>query len=191
MQKAKNHYIKYTRAELENYTKHDESCVQKVNCVEAIRFSPTILVDFQSSILKILSRKIGRYDAKLNGVVLDFRNTKILSTRASIRQDCAFSLINVETNFYVFSPRKGAIVTGAVKYINRSSMETVVSVVIYRVFNVKVTVRGKVKQELEKNQEIQIRVKNFHFDNVIPYIEGKFFFCQFNFLQPLTRLIYF
>lgn len=173
MQKAKNHYIKYTRAELENYTKHDESCVQKINCVEAIRFSPTIMVDFQSSILRILSRKIGRYDVKLNGVVLDFRNTKILSSQAGIRQDSAFSLINVETNFYVFSPRKGAMVTGAVKYINRLSMETVISVVIYRVFNVKVTVRGKVKQELEKNQEIQIRVKNFHFDNVIPYIEGK------------------
>jgi DNA-directed RNA polymerase I subunit RPA43 len=180
MQKTKNHYIKYTRAELENYTKLDESCVKKINCVEPVRFSPTIYNNFQGAVQRILSRKIGRYDAKLNGVVLDFRNTKIMSTQSAIRQDSPFSLISVETNFYVFSPRKGAIVAGAVKHINRLSMETVISVVIYRVFNVKVTVRGKVKHDLEKDQEIQIRVKDFHFENVIPYIEGKFAYQKYN-----------
>lgn len=173
MQKAKNQYIKYTRAELENYTNYSESCVKKIHATELIRFSPTIFLDFQSSIVKILSRKIGKYDLKLNGIVLDYRNTKIMGNQSGIRQDSPFSAINVESNFYVFSPQKGAIVTGVVKYINRMKMETVISVVIYRVFNVKVTVHGRVKRELEKNQEIQIRVKDFHFDNVIPFIEGK------------------
>lgn len=172
MHKTKNHYIKYTRAELENYTKHPESCVQKVNRVEPIRFSPTTTIDFQQSILKILSRKIGKFDARLNGIVLDFRNTSILNNQSAIRQDSPYSVLNVQANFYVFSPRKGAIVTGTVKYINRMSMETVISVVIYRVFNVKVTVKGRVKQE--RNEDITIRVKDFHFDNVIPFIEGEF-----------------
>jgi DNA-directed RNA polymerase I subunit RPA43 len=173
MHKTKNHYIKYSRYELENYTKHPETCVQKINCVEPIRFSPTIFSDFQSAILRILGKKIGKYDVKLNGVVLDFRNTKMLASQSGVRQDSAYSLINVETNFYVFTPRKGAVVTGVLKYINRLSMETVITVVIYRVFNVKVTVKGKVKQELEKNQEIKIRVKDFHFENVFPFIEGE------------------
>lgn len=177
MQKTKNHYIKYTRTELENYTKLPESCVKKINCVEPIRYSPTIISDFQSAILRILSKKIGKYDVRLKGIVLDFRNTKVLGSQTGIRQDSAFSVINVETNFYVFSPRKGAVVTGDLKYINRLNMETVLTVVIYRVFNVKVTVKGKVKQELERNQEIQIRVKDFHFDNVIPFIEGKLGEC--------------
>lgn len=174
MHKTKNHYIKYTLAELENYTKHPESCVQKVNCVEPIRFSPSLTIDFQKSIMGILSRKIGKFDMKLNGIMLDFRNTTILNNQSAIRQDSPFSVINVRTNFYVFSPRKGAIVTGSVRHINRMSMETVISVVIYRVFNVKVTVRGKVKLEHERNQDITIRVKDFNFDNVIPFIEGKF-----------------
>lgn len=173
MHKTKNQYIKYSRTELENYTNQPESCVQKINCVEPIRFSPTIFHDFQSAILRILSKKIGKYDIKLNGVVLDFRNTKVLNTQSGVRQDSAYSLINVETNFYVFTPRKGAEVTGVLKYINRLSMETVITLVIYRVFNVKVTVKGKVKQELEKNQEIKIRVKDFHFHNIFPFIEGK------------------
>lgn len=173
MHKPKNHYIKYKRTELENYTKHPESCVQKINCVEPIRFSPSLTVDFQQSIMKILSKKIGKFDTKLNGIVLDFRNTTILNNQSSVRQDSAFSVLNVQTNFYVFSPRKGAIVTGSIKHINRLSMETIISVVIYRVFNVKVTIKGKIKQEYERNQLITIRVKDFHFENVIPFIEGK------------------
>jgi DNA-directed RNA polymerase I subunit RPA43 len=173
MSKTKNHYIKYTRLELQTYCKHPETCIKKVNCIEPIRFSPTILGNFKDSILRILSRKIGKYDNKLNGVVLDFRDTKIMATQTGIRQDSSFSVINVETNFYIFSPRKGAIIPGTIKYINRMSMETNITVVIYRVFNVKVTIKGKVKQELDKNSEIQIRVKDFHFENVIPFIEGE------------------
>lgn len=173
MQKTKNHYIKYTKAELENYTTQPESCVKKIKCIEPIRFSPTIIANFQTSILRILSKKIGKYDVKLDGVVLDFRNTKIYDTTSGIRQDSAFSAVNVETNFYVFSPKRGDIVTGTVKYINRMNMETIISVVVYRVFNVKVTVKGRIKYEIEKNQEIQVRVKDYHFENVIPFIEGK------------------
>jgi len=107
--------------------------------------------------------------------VLDFRNTKILATQSAIRQDSPFTIINVAADFYVFSPQRGAVVTGTVKYISRKGMETIVSVVIYRVFNVKVTVKGKVKHELERNHDIQIRVKDFNFDNVIPFIEGEIF----------------
>lgn len=175
MNSKRNQYIKYTRAELENYTQQTESCVQKIKCIEPIRFTPTIISTFQASIGRILGRKIGKFDMKLNGIVLDFRNTRVLNSQSAVRQDSPHSVINVETNFYVFSPRKDAIVTGIVKYINRISTDTnVISVVIYRVFNVKVNIKGKVKQELEKNQEIQIRVRDFHFDNVIPFIEGNF-----------------
>lgn len=172
MHKSKNQYIKYSKAELEDYCKHPETCIKKINCIEPIRFTPTIFATFQSSILKILGRSIGKYNVKLEGVVLDFRNTKILATQSDIRADSAYSVIKVETDFYIFQPRKGAIVTGVVKHINSMAMESVISVVIYRVFNVKVTIRGKVKN-LERNQEIKIRVKDFHFENIIPFIEGK------------------
>lgn len=173
MQRTKNHYIKYSRTELESYTRQLESCVKKINCIEPIKFSPALTADFQSSILKILSNKIGKYDARLNGVVLDFRNTKVLGSTSLVHQDSPFSSINVETNFYVFVPRRGAVVSGIVKYINKMSMETIISVLIYRVFNVKITIKGKIKQELQKDQKIKVKVKDFHFENVIPFVEGK------------------
>lgn len=173
MQTAKHHYIKYTRLELENYTKLKDSCVKKVNRTETIRFLPTILAHFNSSIQRVLSRKIGKYDVKLNGIVLDFRNTKILNSSTANLHDNACTAVKVETNYYVFAPIKGVTVTGIVKYVKQVGTETLISVVIYRVFNVKITLKGRVKQEVERNQEIKVRVTDFHFENVIPFIEGK------------------
>lgn len=173
MSKHKNSYIKYKRAELEEYIRHPESCVKKIRTVEALRFAPNVIVNFKDSIMRILSKKIGKYDAKLDGVVLDFRKTQILNTGSLVRNDSTSMLINVETDFYVFSPRTGAIVNGIVKHINHQNMETIISVVIYRVFNVKVAFKRSMKQQnVDYDKEIQIRIKDFHFDDVIPFIEG-------------------
>lgn len=175
MSKHKNTHIKYKRAELEEYIKHPESCVKKVRTTEALRFAPDITPNFCDSIMKILSKKIGKYDANLDGVVLDFRKTKILNTSSVVRNDSVSNLINIESDFYIFSPRQGAVVDGVVKHINHNPMETIISVVIYRVFNVKVIFKRQLKNNIDvhHNQEIKIRIKDFHFDNVIPYIEGE------------------
>lgn len=173
MSNHRNNYIKYKRAELEEYIRYPETCVKKIRAVESLRFAPNIIGTFKDSIMRILSKKIGKFDTKLDGVVLDFRKTKILNTSSLARTDSTSMLINIETDFYVFSPRKDVIVNGIVKHINRQSMETIISVVIYRVFNVKVMFKGNVKQQdLKIDQDIKICIKDFHFDNVIPYIEG-------------------
>lgn len=174
MSKHRNNYIKYKRAELEDYIRHPESCVKKIRTVESLRFAPNVISTFSDSVMRILSKKIGKFDVKLDGVVLDYRKTKVLNTSSLVRTDSTAMLIDVETDFYVFSPRKDVIVNGIVKHINRQSMETIISVVIYRVFNVKVVFKGNVKQQdIVHDQEIQIRIKDYHFDNVIPYIEGE------------------
>lgn len=174
MGKPKNYYIRFKRAELENYVAHPESCVKKIHKIEKLTFGSNVVNNFKESIQRILSRKIGKYDRSLEGVVLDFRNTKISNIHTSVRYDSAYSVINVETNFYIFQPRKDAIVDGIVKHINIQKMESIISVVIYRVFNVKVTFKGSVKQsDVHHNKEIKIRIKEFHFDNEIPYIEGE------------------
>lgn len=174
MLKHKNSCIKYKRAELEEYIRHPETCVKKIRTIESLRFTPNIIANFKESIMRILSKKIGKYDVKLNGVVLDFRKTQVLNTGSLVRNDSTSMLINVETDFYVFSPRRGAIVSGIVKHINRQSMEIVISVVIYRVFNVKVVFKGRNKfTEIHNDKEIKIRIKNYHFENVIPFIEGE------------------
>ncbi|XP_070498817.1 probable DNA-directed RNA polymerase I subunit RPA43 [Chironomus tepperi] len=174
MAKPKNYYIRYKRLELENYVNHPESCVKKVHKVEKLIFGSNVVNNFKESVLRILSRKIGKYDRNLEGVVLDFRNTKILNMQTGIRYDSAYSVVNIETNFYIFAPRKDVLVDGIVKHINIQKMETIISVVIYRVFNVKVTFKGCIKKnDVHHNKEIKIRIKEFHFENEIPYIEGE------------------
>jgi hypothetical protein len=168
----KNRFIKYSKAELESYVIDKGSCVKKVEMEELVRYSPTALMNLQKTILEQLGKKIGKYDYRLEGVVLDFRNTKILSLESRIRQDSIHSALKIRTNWYVFSPKRDALVTGIVKFINKFAMETVISVVIYRVFNVKITIKGVIKKEIEKDQEIKIRLKSFHFENVVPYVEG-------------------
>lgn len=174
MVKPKNYYIKYKKAELELYAQDPESCVRRITRVERIKFSPNVIANFKQSIMRILSRKIGKYDIYLDGVVLDFRNTRILNTKSAVRLDTPHSVIKVECNFYVFSPRRNAIINGIVKHINRQSIETVISVVIYRVFNAKIVFKGIIKKDnICHNQEIKMRLKSFHFDHEIPFIEGE------------------
>ncbi|CAO1328644.1 unnamed protein product [Diamesa serratosioi] len=169
----KNNYIKYTKAELDKYVATPESCVNRVKSSEEICIMPWLLNNLQKSIISLLSEKIGKFSNKLDGVVLDFRNTKVLTNTTVVRQDTPSSSLEVETNFYVFSPKKGAVIKGIIKHIGVTNMESNISVVIYRVFNVKITVKGRIPKEVAKNTEIQIKIKDFHFENEIPYIEGE------------------
>ncbi|KAG5682250.1 hypothetical protein PVAND_011614 [Polypedilum vanderplanki] len=192
MVKTKNHYIKYKLAELESYTRNPESCVKKINCTERLRFAPNIVGNLKESILRILSRKIGKYDIKMQGVVLDFRNTKILNILNDIRNDSAYSIINLNSNFYIFAPKKDAIVDGIIKHVNFQNIETIITVVIFRVFNVKVIFKGCIKKsQVRENDVIKIRIKKFHFDNEIPYIEGEMLSsCSNNYVAFNTRKIF-
>ncbi|CAO1370240.1 unnamed protein product [Diamesa tonsa] len=169
----KNNYIKYTKAELDKYVNTPESCVNRVKSSEEISIMPWLMNDLQKSIVTLLSEKIGKFSNKLDGVVLDFRNTRVLSNTSVVRQDSPSSTLEVETNFYVFSPKKGAVIKGIIKHIGVTNMGSNISVVIYRVFNVKITIKGRIPKHIETNTEIQIKIKDFHFENEIPYIEGE------------------
>lgn len=169
----KNNYIKYTKAELDKYVSTPESCVNRVKSSEEISIMPSLMNDLQKSIVTLLSEKIGKFSNKLDGVVLDFRNTRVLTNTTVVRQESPSSSLEVETNFYVFSPKKGAVIKGIIKHIGVTNMESNISVVIYRVFNVKITIKGRIPKEVAKNTEVQIKIKDFHFENEIPYIEGE------------------
>lgn len=169
----KNNYIKYTKAELDKYVSTPESCVNRVKSSEEVSIMPWLMNDLQKSIVSLLSEKIGKFSNKLDGVVLDFRNTRVLTNTSVVRQDSPSSTLEVETNFYVFSPKKGALINGIIKHIGVTNMGSNISVVIYRVFNVKITIKGRIPKHIENNTEIQIKIKDFHFENEIPYIEGE------------------
>lgn len=171
MNKTKFKYVKYTKQELDRYVRDKNSCITLTNSELHVGFPPWGFASFQETLTNIISRdKIGKYDAKLNGIVLEVRNIKVFGTAYPVHDDDPYNHINIKANFYVFQPRIGATIKGVVKHISHGH----VAVIIYRVFNVSIRFnRTAVQDSLGINQQISFRIKQFDLQGAMPYIEGE------------------
>lgn len=171
MNKTKLKYVKYTKQELDRYVRDKNSCITLINSDMHVGFPPWGFANFQETLTNIISRdKIGKYDPKLDGIVLEVRNIKVFGTAYPVHDDDPINHINIKANFYVFQPRIGAIIKGVVKHISHGH----VAVIIYRVFNVSIRFnRASVRDSLKINQQISFRIKKFDLHGAMPYIEGE------------------
>lgn len=171
MNKTKLKYVKYTKQELDRYVRDKNSCITLTMNEMHVGFPPWGFSNFQETLTNIISReKIGKYDAKLDGIVLEVRNIKVFGTAYPVHDDDPVNHINIKANFYIFQPRVGAVIKGVVKHISRGH----VAVIIYRVFNVSIRFnRNTVQDSLAINQQISIRIKKFDLHGAMPYIEGE------------------
>lgn len=171
MNKTKLKYVKYTKQELDRYVRDKNSCISLTNSDMHIGFPPWGFANFQETITNIISQdKIGKYDPKLDGIVLEVRNIKVFGTTYLVQDDDPINHINIKANFYVFQPRIGAIIKGVVKHISHGH----VAVIIYRVFNVSIRFnRAEVRDSLKINQQISFRITKFDLHGAMPYIEGE------------------
>lgn len=163
-------YVKYSLSELECYVKSKTSCVQKVNTPIHLNFPPYGLSNFKATLQDIIAqRKIGFYDARLKGIILDIRNIKVLGDVAALRFDDPAVHLNLLADCYVFQPQVGAIIKGLVKHIS----ERQIGVIIYRVFSVSIRLKGRVPRNVQLNSQIEFRIKKFDLENVMPFFEGE------------------
>ncbi|XP_055297668.1 DNA-directed RNA polymerase I subunit RPA43 [Sitodiplosis mosellana] len=171
MNKTKLKYVKYTKQELDRYVRDKNSCITLTNSDMHVGFPPWGFANFQETLTNIISRdKIGKYDSKLDGIVLEVRNIKVFGSVYPVHDDDPINHINIKANFYVFQPRIGAIIKGVVKHISHGH----VAVIIYRVFNVSIRFnRAAVRYSLKINQPISFRIKKFDLHGAMPYIEGE------------------
>lgn len=171
MSKTKLKYVKYTKQELDRYVRDKNSCITLINSEMHIGFPPWGFSKFQETLTNMISReKVGKYDAKLDGIVLDVRNIKVFGTAYAVQNDDPINHFNIKANFYVFQPRIGAIIKGVVKHISHGH----IAVIIYRVFNVSIRFnRSEVRDSLKINQPISFRIKNFDLHGAMPYIGGE------------------
>lgn len=171
MNKTKLKYIKYTKQELDSYVRDRSSCIYKINSEMHIGFPPWGFASFQETLTNIISRdKIGKYDPKMDGIVLDVRNIKVFGTEYPVHDDDPINHFNIKANFYIFKPRVGVVIDGVVKHISHGH----VAVIIYRVFNVSIRFKGARPQHLKINDVISIRIKKFELQDALPYIEAEF-----------------
>lgn len=184
MNKAKLKYVKYTKKELDQYVRDKNSCISMHTSDMHVGFPPWGFANFQETLTNIISRdKIGKYDTKLEGIVLDVRNIKVFGTSYPVQDDDPINHINIKANFYVFQPRIGALIKGVVKHISHGH----IAVIIYRVFNVSIRFnRENVRDSLQINQQISFRIKKFDLSGAMPYIEGEFIGVDAPKTQPKT-----
>lgn len=171
MNTTKFKYVKFTKPELDRYVRDKNSCISLVNSEMHIGFPPWGFATFQETLTNIIGReKVGKYDSKLDGIVLDVRNIKVFGTSYVVHDDDPCNHINIKANFYVFKPRMGVVVRGCVKHISHGH----VAVIIYRVFNVSIRFTSdEIRDRLSINQQITFRIKHFDLHGAMPYIEGE------------------
>lgn len=171
MNKTKFKYVKYTKLELDRYVRDEKSCIKRINSELHVGFPPWGFANFEETLTNIISRdKIGKYDAKLDGIILEVRNIKVLGSVYPVHDDDPYNHINIRANFYVFQPQIGSIVEGVIKHISHGH----VAVIIYRVFNVSIRFdRSEMQHSLHINQKISFRMKKFELQGAMPYIAGE------------------
>lgn len=171
MNKTKFKYVKYTKLELDRYVRDKKSCIKRINSDLHVGFPPWGFANFEETLTNIISRdKIGKYDAKLDGIILELRNIKVLGAVYPVHDDDPYNHIDIRANFYVFQPRIGSIIKGVVKHISHGH----VAVIIYRVFNVSIRFdRSEMQDSLHINRNISFRIKKFELQGAMPYIAGE------------------
>lgn len=186
MNKTKLKYVKYTKQELDRYVRDKNSCITLTNSEMHVGFPPWGFANFQETLTNIISRdKIGKFDTKLDGIVLEVRNIKVFGSVYPVHDDDPINHINIKANFYVFQPRIGAVIKGVVKHISHGH----VAVIIYRVFNVSIRFnRDGERDSLAINQQISFRIKKFDLHGAMPYIEGELIeMAKTNTLQTVKK----
>lgn len=171
MNKTKFKYVKYTKLELDRYVRDKKSCIKRINSELHVGFPPWGFANFEETLTNIISRdKIGKYDAKLDGIILEVRNIKVLGTVYPVHDDDPYNHINIRANFYMFQPQIGSIIKGVIKHLSHGH----VAVIIYRVFNVSIRFdRSEMRNSLHIDQKISFRIKKFELQGAMPYIAGE------------------
>lgn len=171
MNKRPLKYLEFTIKELQKFVNDENSCVKRINNQMHIGFPPWGIANFKDSLTGILKRdKIGKYDEKLGGIVLDIRNIKVQGNQFMLQNDSPNLHINLIADFYVFIPTVGCVIEGTIKHIAPGH----ISVTLYHLFNVTIQVNAKQKK-LKIDSNVLVKITNFNLGYTIPSIQGELF----------------
>lgn len=169
---GKNTFTKctnYTVKELESYVADPNACVKKLEWTDMVSVLPKYLGDIREGVRACLSQKIGTYDRKVDGIILAYKNTKILSPLSAIHPNSVRVYVKTRADFYVFRPQSGSIIGGTVQYVSSNYL----SAVIYRVFNVTIKLQTQKIQNIARGKEISFVIKSYDMKSDLPSIEGE------------------
>lgn len=114
------------------------------------------------------------FSNSLDGIILSYKNVKILDDLCAIRQDSSEIYSDVQADLFVFQPRVGATLHGV---INKTSV-THLGILVHRVFNVVIPRPSNepgnkwIGAQLSVGQKISFKIVVLDLFGALPYIRG-------------------
>ncbi|XP_041782112.1 probable DNA-directed RNA polymerase I subunit RPA43 [Anopheles merus] len=164
-------YTKFSAEELQKSTADPLSCVAAVQLNEILSLRPRDCEHIVKGVKRCVTDKIGRYHAKLNGIVLGYAKIRVDNALSALRLDSPYLHVRTTIDYYVFQPRIGSTLRGTVNYVSKNF----VSAVIYRVFNVTVKLGKQTARlhALKNGSDISFTVNSCDMKSELPVIEGE------------------
>lgn len=167
--------IKFDIKELRALANDKNSCVVEKRITQNLALQPWCLGNVKESIRNLLDYKIGKFDKELNGILLSYKNFRVLQNIGTIRNDNADINFQVQADYFIFQPFVGATLKGIV---NNKSI-THLGILVHRVFNVVIPRPTDepgnkwVGVSIQKGQEVTFRVVVLDLYGALPYIRGE------------------
>ncbi|CAH2037494.1 unnamed protein product, partial [Iphiclides podalirius] len=167
--------IKFDLKELRKLANDKNSCVVEKKVTQNLALQPWCLGNLKESIKKLLDYKIGKYDKEFQGIIMSYKNLRVLQNIGSIRNDNADIHFQVQADYFIFQPHVGATLKGVV---NKKST-THLGILVHRVFNVVIPRPTEepdnkwIGTSIEEGQEIVFQIVVLDLYGALPYIRGE------------------
>ncbi|XP_022834451.1 DNA-directed RNA polymerase I subunit RPA43 [Spodoptera litura] len=167
--------IKFDIKELKKLANDKNSCIIEKKVTQNLALQPWCLGNLKESIKNLLDYKIGKFDKEFNGILLSYKNLRVLQNVGTIRNDNADIHFQVQADYFIFRPFVGATLTGIV---NKKST-THLGILVHRVFNVVIPRPTEepgnmwVGSNVQEGQEVRFRIEVLDLYGALPYIRGE------------------
>ncbi|KOB73896.1 RPA43 protein [Operophtera brumata] len=155
--------IKFDLKELRKFTNDNNSCVIEKKVTQNLALQPWCLGNLKESIKNLLDYKIGKFDKEFNGIILSYKNLRILQNIGTIRKDNSDISFQVQADYFIFRPFVGATLSGVV---NKKTI-THLGILVHR----PTEERGNkwLGESIEEGQEVSFRIVSME---LYPISEG-------------------
>lgn len=164
--------ITWTQVELKGLLEDEESHVNYERAKRHLGLHPFHLTDLNAALREILTSTINSYDSKLKGIILSYKNPKLLSRMGTVLYDTCYIHVDIEADFYVFRPSVGDTLKGIV---NKKSQDHV-GILVHKTFNATIPRPDNDDDwpghSIHIGQEIRFTVTCLDFKDRLPYIRG-------------------
>ncbi|CAG4979915.1 unnamed protein product [Colias eurytheme] len=167
--------IKFDLKELRKLANDKDSCIIEKKVTQNIALQPWCLGNLKESVKNSLDYKIGKFDKEFNGILLSYKNLRILQNVGAIKNDNSDIHYQIQADYFIFCPYVGATLKGVV---NKKSF-THLAILVHRVFNVVIPRPTDepgsdwIGSNIEEGQQVVFQIAALDLYGALPYIRGQ------------------